>query len=486
MKANRTGSDHDSRDVGNAASTNEVGHTVRLADVAAQLRRRWRVILITTAVSIVAALTFSISQAPTYTAASVLTVNPVSVKPTSGSKEELNMVTEQAVITSIEVTQRATEIMESGEDPRDLAERIHVTSPADSQVLTIEATAESPENAATTANAVAEAYLENRAHTAHENINQAQEKLTSRIATLTEELENTPGNPAWDQRAGEVDNLRSQQNELATLVVDPGRVITVAAPPEEPSSIGALLYGAGGAVVGVLLGLGLALVRDRFDPHVHSGARLASVLGLSVLDYDEPELTDDVLDQLIARLGLDNSEQVVTVGLISADRTSWHWVGKQLDKHLSRYGIRVVFVPWQGKGVGDEHGLGNLVDHQRWKGRAQVVLVGAAGDGGVARAAWVGRWVDKVMITTWRSTPLATVRRLADELADNGNRAHLAVAVRDRKKPSPAETPVQDPGAATMQIKAVDAHEFVARARTNGENPAPHSWGQQPQRPVEQ
>lgn len=480
MNGNRAGSDRDSRVVGNAIATNEVGHTVRLTDVAAQLRRRWRVILVTVTVTVAAALVFALIRGSTYTAASVLTVNPVSVQPGS-TDHEVNMVTEQAVSTSIEVIQRAQETLESDEDPHDLAERIDVTSPSDSQVLEIEATAGDPEEAAGTANAVAEAYLENRSRSAQENIDQALEKLDKRIATLTEELDAlSEDSSTREQQLNEIDDLQSEQSELSTLVVDPGRVVTVAAPPDSPSSFGALLYGAGGLVGGVLLGLGLALVRDRFDPHVHSGDRLAGVLGVPVFDYNKPELTDDVLDQLVVRLGLDNPEGVVTVGLISADRTSWHWVGKQLDKHLGRYGIRVVFAPWQGRGVGDESGLGRLVDHERWKGRAQVVLVGATGESGVARAAWVGRWVDKIMITTWRSTLLSTVRRLSDELDDNGNHADLVVTVRDRKEPHGGEPPVaEDPGAATVQISAAAVQEFAAQERANGNDPN-YFWQQPP------
>lgn len=408
------------------------GPAVRLVDLGEQLKRRWRVVLLTVVACVVLSVTFAVVRPAGYTATSVLTVNPITAKPfgTAGGDQEVNITTERAVIQSTEVAQRAREIMGSAAEPRDLVDRIRVTSPMQSQVLEINASAGDPAAAAATANAFANGYLDVRAGAAAENIDSILGKLAARIAELTGQLPADADSSEAELIRNEINNLRAQQSDLTTVALNPGRVITVATPPADPSSLGPFVFGAGGLAAGLLLGLALALLRERLDRTVHSGARLATVTGLPVLDHGERNLSEEFLTRVILRAGLEHEEQLVLAGILGADRASLEVVGTALRDHLQRSGRRCVFAQLgDGAPAAHGHNLSSLTDRDRWTGQSDTVLLGVCGADGLARAAMLGRRVDKVVVTATHATSLSGVVRLVEELTATGVQVDLVVTV---------------------------------------------------------
>src|SRR5205823_7437177 len=63
----------------------------------------------------------------------------------------------------------------------------------------------------------------------------------------------------------QVNTLTSRENELSTAQVTPGKIINDAQLPTRPARPSVPLFLASGAMLGLLLGLGLALVRERTD-----------------------------------------------------------------------------------------------------------------------------------------------------------------------------------------------------------------------------
>lgn len=394
---------------------------VRIADVGAQLRRRWRVLAFTAVVCALLAIIAGLLLGPSYTATSVVTVQPITAHPFGETDSEpVNIVTESAVVQSTEVARRARELMGTGESPADLIDRISVTSPSESQVLEIEATAEDPATAARIANAFANAYLADRTDTATRNIDKTMVSLGTRIAELTAQLRSTESGQEARVLREEINNLRTQQNDLATIAINPGRVITEASEPEGTSSPGLLIYGTGGLVAGALLGTGLALLRERTDPLVRSETRLTSATGLVAIEQHPQESTMAFLDRLVVRAGIEpDGAKPGAIGVLGVDRASAGQVGIALAGHLQACGRQARF-EWMVRDNGT-----------RPIGQADVdvVLLGASEEDGLATVARLARRSNHLIMTAARWATLSSVRRTAEELAAAGAKVDAVVLV---------------------------------------------------------
>lgn len=472
-------------DLGGRPST--PAQSVGLADLGGQLRRRWRVIALTVAACALLALIVDLVRAPSYSATAVVTVNPVSTNPqrSSGAKDEVNMTTERAVILSTEVIDRARVLMGSTGEPQELVDLLSVTSPPESQVLEVAASGDSPEASGALANAVARAYLDVRTAGAAAAVDRIKENLTGRIGELTTELSASPTGPGADGLREEIRGLRAQQSDLELVAVEPGRIITVAA-PGEPSAPGALVFAAAGAVGGLLIGVVLALVRERTDGRVCGRARLEHLLSVPVLEPVDTQPNSAFLDRIALRLGLQGDSGVVTVALLGADQASIRTLGAAFGTHLRNYDTHSQSVVWNGstRAEDGEQDLHRLLDPATWEGRAKAVLVSPRDDVSVARAALLGRGADKVIVAATPESRMAEMSRLIDELRVAGARIDLVVVVPTHwiqpttmLQPQPQPQPPSHspgPGQATVDID-------VNRLRGHAAQTQPPAQNQQPQ-----
>ncbi|GAA1249791.1 hypothetical protein GCM10009676_40420 [Prauserella halophila] len=409
---------------------------IRLTDIVTRLRRRWRVIALTVGVCVALAMVFAFLQPRTYTAVSVLTVNPIAANPFGGASgtQEVNITTERAVVQSTEVAEAAREIIGSTADPRDLVERIDVTSPTDALILEIEAQAGRAEEAAATANAFAEAYLATRTAAATD-VDDRTEKIDERIAELTAQLSQSvddPELPVPESIQREIDGLRDMRSELTATVIDPGRVITSAAPPRNESSLGLPIFAAGGLAVGLLAGVGVALARERFDSRVGNGTRLSGVIALPVLEEHGQSGFDDLLNRLVIRLDLDPDLEFLTVGVVGADGPSSDRVSRRLSSDLTAAGYRALFVPWGDRSPAElEGGLVNSVrGDQQGADPVRVVVISASAEEGIGRTAMLAQRLDKVVVTTSSTAKMEDVTELVEEIGATGAGIDAVVAVR--------------------------------------------------------
>lgn len=219
-----------------------------------------------------------------YESTAVVAVMPSSIdSPVAPS--ELNIATEQVIVTSRQVATIAAGLLGTGGDPGDLQDVVSVTVPLDSDALEISVTASDPDVAADTANAFAEGYLTYRNNEALAVAERSTEAIEQEIALL---LDGESIESVSESVRSQVEELRSQQSTLAASVGTVGQIVTRAVAPRTPSSPGLVVFLGAGTAGGVLLAFVGALLLDRLDRRVGSADRLSRHVAARVLDDRRP------------------------------------------------------------------------------------------------------------------------------------------------------------------------------------------------------
>jgi capsular exopolysaccharide synthesis family protein len=206
--------------------------------------------------------------------------------------------TERQLVASTAVAQIAAERLGSGVEVRTLLGHVSTSVPSNTQVLEITYTDPSPEMAQRGAQAFAEAYLEfktQRALDAFTNVRsgiqrQIQNVLERlRVARIALEAANE-GSPEQLQAQSEIDLLTSQlaiyRNQMGTLTVfdiDPGEVIEGAERPTSASYPNPVLDGLIALAVGLVIGVSVALLRERLSDRMRGKGDLEECMRAPVL-----------------------------------------------------------------------------------------------------------------------------------------------------------------------------------------------------------
>lgn len=257
--------------------------SVSLTDVKDVLAGRWRAILVSVLVATGLATTAGLILPDRYAATSTVVVSPLSNDPSVSVslRDAITIATEREILQSQEVARLALDSLgRSGEGTGDLIASMGVVAPEGSQVLRVTVTADSPQEAATLTDAVAEAYLEFRRRGGTEMADRFIRLIDERVAELS--------TGSTDQAAREqIRQLSDQRHALSLFGQDPGRVIGHAEPPQEPSGPGLPLFVLAGLVGGLLLGVVVALARERVDRRVRFARRLAEDTGTCPVVLDD-------------------------------------------------------------------------------------------------------------------------------------------------------------------------------------------------------
>ena len=137
----------------------------------------------------------------------------------------------------------------------------------DSNVLSVDVTDPNAARAANLANAFAEQYIAFRADTNRKRVRAALAQVTARAAQAS------PKSPEGRALRNQVRQLRL----LASLQTGDAQVVSRAVPPASPVSPDPPRNVALGVIVGLLLGLALAVLRDRLDRRVKNEDELAEL-----------------------------------------------------------------------------------------------------------------------------------------------------------------------------------------------------------------
>lgn len=263
----------------------------QLTDYVGVLRRRWWIIVAATLIGLAASAGYTVRAHKEYTATTAVEVNPTAEsnaqQQAGAAKTAVNMDNESQLVQSATVAALAAKILHSPLTPAQLDTHISVTVPPNSQLLEISCSDSPSSAAAACANAVAAAYLQNRTATATSQINseiaqlnREAQGLLNDIAGLKIKMNSLPPNSptaAGDSAlsADDTAKLHTLASEQATLETELGStdssyVATKAIPPTKPSSPEKKLVLPSGTIVGLLIGLLIALGVDRRDKLLRS------------------------------------------------------------------------------------------------------------------------------------------------------------------------------------------------------------------------
>jgi succinoglycan biosynthesis transport protein ExoP len=273
--------------------------SIEFGEFFAAVRRRKLLIINVVAVSVALAGLYSYTRTPSYTSTADLLIRPILTNPLeTNPAEQLSLLTEMRLATSAAVADLAKDLMGSEDSLGTILGRVVVSAPEETQILEISYTDLDPERARRGAQAFAEAYLAFKSEQAVEAITtytttlQAEiNELDGQISALNEEIGGvTPQSPEWNdlvntRSAAETERI-TLQNQLATLTtlsVDPGQIIQPADLPKSPSSPKHRLNLVFGGLIGLILGVGLAVVSKRARGGIRSRAALEEVVDAPVL-----------------------------------------------------------------------------------------------------------------------------------------------------------------------------------------------------------
>jgi capsular polysaccharide biosynthesis protein len=338
-------------DTESAVGVASLSEYVRLA------RRRWPSLVIGLMIGVLAGIAWYMTAPQSYEARATVTINPITNDLFSNSpvNQLVNTATEAEIMRSIEIAERAAAQSDLDGDPRDLRNQLAVAVPPSSLALEISFTADSPEVAATGANAFATSYLDFREETAEARRAGYAEQLRSQLRDLTEQAVAAGSGAASQVLSQEIIAVRQQLGDATSLPISAGQLVSKALPPRFPTSPRRLPAIAGGFVVGLLLGIGLAAIRHRRDDRLFTADEVSTAAGLPVIGsppgFDcgprlEPREADDVA---LAAMRLTSSTfghglrswVVLRADLgrpTRADVLAW-WLGRGHDVVLVRLGV---------------------------------------------------------------------------------------------------------------------------------------------------
>jgi capsular polysaccharide biosynthesis protein len=259
------------------------------------LRRRRRIVIAGALIGLVLGALYTFSRPSGYTSSASVEIQQVTTDPFSGDIERgISAETEQNVMASTVVAERASEILGRDTDPDDLLKRLTVENPVDTLVLTNTFRASTPERARQGAQAFADAYLEYRQ-------GQYEGQKERYLATINAELESlganltvaqqqvaaaAPNSQAFFAAQGQVDQLRTRiidteasRSTIQAVDTNAGEVIKPARLPTGTSGLPRMLTVLAFAVLGTVGGLVAALVRQRTDAYLRTREDFVEAFG---------------------------------------------------------------------------------------------------------------------------------------------------------------------------------------------------------------
>jgi capsular polysaccharide biosynthesis protein len=355
-----------------------------LAHYVRPLRRRWGFVLLGLLLGVAGGLGTGRMVHPSYTSTASVLVNPTGVDPTADTssstgrtQSQINLDTEAQLVRSGPVAERARTLMHSADTLENIVRRVTVTVPANTTVLQVSFTAKVADRARQGAHAFAQAYLDNRSTSAEAYLKSQTDTIRSQISSLSKLLQqeaaiaaSQPANSpdrAYAQAqvnsyTAQITALASKLNGLTTTIVTPGRIIADAQLPSGPSSPTRLLLLVSCVMLGLLLGVIAAFMRERTDPRIRDTTALDE-LGLPVLasipgarneiDVVAPTTAVTRAFQRLSNVVLANcgpNGGAVMVAGISADQTD-RGVAAHLATALKRLGSTVVLVRADPRGT---------------------------------------------------------------------------------------------------------------------------------------
>ena len=245
------------------------------------IRERLPLILATVAVTTAIAILYVISASKTYEAQADVLVTPLPCDEASINALGLicqsvdpirDVETAARLITNIDVSRRVAEELQLTDSPQDLVQRVEAEPIAQSNIVSVTATEDSPEGAQALANGFAEAAVDERTDQLHEAIDDL-------LPQLELQLEGTDDPELQDSITNRISTL-----QLYSAGPDPTMQLeTRATLPTTQASPRPVLSVAAGIFGGLILGIAAAFASQVLDPRLRREAQLRRLYRLPIL-----------------------------------------------------------------------------------------------------------------------------------------------------------------------------------------------------------
>ncbi len=267
--------------------TSEFGSDPTLRSYAQLVRRRkWWVIALAL-LGLAVSLAISFTEPKEYAASVQVLVQPSSQADALGATQQpvtpTDVQTMLQLVTSAPVTAAVRHKL--GAAPSVTAAQV-----AQTNVISITATARIPAQAALTANAYAEAFVSYQQTVALTNLTQIETQLRTQIRSISKQIKQLHGTPGTGSEQTALINQEAVLSEQLTQmqVNSPGEtgglsLVTPAQAPRSPSSPKPTEDGALGLVAGLILGLAAAFLRESLDDAVANKETAEEFGGATVL-----------------------------------------------------------------------------------------------------------------------------------------------------------------------------------------------------------
>ena len=287
--------------------------TVELSDYLAVLRRRKLLILVATVLGLAAGLAYSLSRPSVYTStAKVLVASPTKQ---IASTTAISMPTEQEIVESDAVAQRAQARIDDAPEIDSLLDRVEVSSPTESLVLYISYSAATAAEAQDGAQAFASSYI----------------------------------------------SFSAPKEDVDADVIAPADLPTSPASPNQPLEAGI------GAFLGLFIGVLLAFFRDRTDERIRRLSEVEAIFGVPVLA---------ILREAPGAGRRGSSTPVAAASPDSREAAPFRTLAAAVARRVQQHGIRTLLITGVAEEKGAAVTAGNLAVVLAQSGRKVTLASG--------------------------------------------------------------------------------------------------------------
>ncbi len=277
----------------------DVSGTTPPALVARALRRRWWAIVLCILIGVGLATAYTKSRPVFYQSTASLVALPVGVPVDQADRaDSVDLDTETRLVTSAAVAAEARTLLKTSTDAATLAANVKVSVIPNTRVITVTYTDATPTKAQQGAHAFAQSYITVRSADAVSALTKKTgaleeevKALDTKLAAVAKQIASAQSNSteavvAESQRTvliNQISTLEGKAGPLRAASTTAGTISDDAKLPLKPAGSAIPLNGGSGALLGLLLGLCLALGIDRLDLRLRDGEDVERRLRLPVL-----------------------------------------------------------------------------------------------------------------------------------------------------------------------------------------------------------